>query len=128
MLGGNEFDPEAGDRALSGGPGRDFVGGGKGSDALSGGAGGDYMFAGPPFDEAADDVDAVDAGDGNDAIETKNVPAARDVIDCGRGFDRVLVDDKDLTSDCERKFTSPRAYFTSIRGEGYFQPLNSLHD
>jgi Ca2+-binding RTX toxin-like protein len=126
VLGGNEFGPRAGDRALSGGPGRDFVGGGKGSDALSGGPGGDYLFAGPPFGEAADDVDAIDAGEGNDAIEAKNVPAARDVIDCGGGFDRVLVDSKDLTSGCERKFTSPRRYFNSIRGEGYFVPLRSL--
>jgi Ca2+-binding RTX toxin-like protein len=126
VLGGNEFGPQAGDRALSGGPGRDFVGGGKGSDASSGGKGGDYMFAGPAFGEAADDVDAISAGDGKDAIEAKNVPAAKDVIDCGRGFDRVLVDSKDLTSDCERKFTSFRKFFNSIRGEGYFQPLNSL--
>lgn len=126
VLGGDEVGPKAGDKALSGGPGRDFVGGGKGSDALSGGPDGDYMFAGPPFGEAADDVDAIDAGDGADAIEARNVPAAKDVIDCGGGFDRVLVDSKDLTSECERKFTSPRKYFNSIRGEGYFAPLQSL--
>ena len=126
VLGGNEFGPRAGDRALSGGPGRDFVGGGKGGDASSGGPGGDYMFAGPPFGEAADDVDAIAAGDGKDAIEAKNVPAAKDVIDCGGGFDRVLVDPKDLTSECEREFTSPREFFRSIGGEGYFVPLNSL--
>jgi Ca2+-binding RTX toxin-like protein len=126
VLGGNEFGPRAGDRALSGGPGRDFVGGGKGSDALSGGPDGDNMFAGPPFGEEADDVDAIAAGDGKDAIEAKNVPAARDVIDCGAGFDRVLVDSKDVTDNCERKFTSPREFFRSISGEGYFAPLRSL--
>jgi len=126
VLGGNEMGPRAGDRALSGGPGRDFVGGGKGSDALSGGEGGDFMFAGPPFNEEAADVDAVAAGDGKDAILAKNVPAAKDFIDCGGGFDRVLVDSKDLTTDCEREFTSPREFFRSIEGEGYFQPLNSL--
>ncbi len=117
VLGGNEFGPRAGDRALAGGPGGDFVGGGPSDDGI---------FAGPPFGEAADDVDAIGAGDGKDAIEAKNVPAAKDVIDCGRGFDRVLVDDKDLTRHCERKFTSPRKYFNSIRGEGYFTPLRSL--
>jgi hypothetical protein len=87
---------------------------------------GPYMFAGPPFGEEADDVDAIAAGDGKDAIEAKNVPAAKDVVDCGAGFDRVLVDGKDLTSECERKFTSPREFFRSIRGEGYFAPLRSL--
>ena len=126
VLGGNEIGPRAGDRSLTGGPGRDFVGGGKGSDALAGGEGGDYLFAGPPFGEAADDVDAIVAGDGDDAIEAKNVPAAKDVVDCGAGFDRVLVDGRDATSGCEREFTSPRAFFRSIAGEGYFVPLRSL--
>ena len=111
MLGGNEIGPQAGDRALTGGPGRDFVGGGQGGDALSGGDDADYMFAGPAFGEEDDDVDAIDAGGGDDAIEAKNFPAAKDVIDCGSGFDRVLVDDKDVTSGCEREFTSPRAFF-----------------
>ena len=115
VLGGNEAGPRAGDRVLSGGPGRDFVGGGKGSDALSGGPDSDGMFAGPRFGEADDD-----------AIEAGNVPAAKDIIDCGEGFDRVLMDGKDFTSDCERKFISPRKYFNSIRGEGYFAPLPSL--
>ena len=125
VLGGDEFGPQAGDRALSGGPGGDFVGGGEGSDALSGGAGRDYMYAGPPFREEADDVDVIDAGDGDDAIEAKNVPAAMDVIDCGRGFDRVLVDSKDVTSDCERVFTRPGEYFESIFNSNYnyFAPL-----
>ncbi len=126
VLGGTERGPRAGDRALSGGPDRDFVGGGKGSDALSGGGGGDFMFAGPPFGEEADDVDAIAAGDGKDAILAKNEPAAKDVIDCGGGFDRILVDGKDVTNDCEREFTSPREFFRSIGGEGYFVPLNSL--
>jgi Ca2+-binding RTX toxin-like protein len=119
VLGGNEAGPLLGDRALSGGPGGDFVGGGNGSDALSGGPGRDGIFAGPPFGETADDVDAISAGGGNDAIEAKNVPAARDVIDCGGGFDRVLIDSKDVTSDCEREFTRPGAYFESISSPSY---------
>ncbi len=84
------------------------------------------MFAGPPFGEEADDVDAIAAGDGKDAILAKNEPAARDAIDCGGGFDRVLVDGKDVTKNCEKRFTSTREFFRSIGGEGYFQPLNSL--
>ncbi len=125
VLGGNEIGPQAGDRALSGGPGGDFVGGGEGSDALSGGAGRDYMYAGPPFGEAAGDVDAIDAGDGDDAVYAPNRPAAMDVIDCGRGFDRVLVDSKDVTSDCERVFTRPGEFFRSLFNSNYnyFAPL-----
>ena len=119
VLGGNEAGPQVGDRALSGGPGGDFVGGGKGSDALSGGPGRDGMYAGPPRREEADDVDASSAGDGDDAIEAKNVPAAMDIIDCGRGFDRVLVDSKDVTSDCEKEFTRPGEYFESIFSSNY---------
>ena len=84
------------------------------------------MFAGPAFGEEANDVDAIDAGDGNDAVEARNSRAARDVIECGRGFDRALVDSKDITSGCEREFTSPRRFFNSIGGDGYFVPLNSL--
>jgi Ca2+-binding RTX toxin-like protein len=128
VLGGDEIGPLAGDRNLAGGPGGDFVGGGKGSDELSGGPGRDYMFAGPPFGEAADDIDAVAAGDGDDAGEAKNVPAAKDVIDCGSGFDGVLVDSKDLTSDCERVFTSPSRFFGFLFNSdyNYFEPLNRL--
>ena len=128
VLGGNEFGPLAGDRALKGGPGGDFVGGGKGSDGLSGGPGRDYMFAGPPFGEAADDIDAVAAGGGDDAGEVKNVPAAKDVIDCGSGFDGVLVDSKDVTSDCERVFTSPGRFFRFLFNSNYnyFEPLNLI--
>ena len=95
------------------------MGGGKGSDALSGGPGKDGIYAGPSRREGAEDVDAIAAGGGNDAVEARNVPAARDNIDCGGGFDRVLVDGKDLTSGCERKFTSPRKYFNSIFGPNY---------
>ena len=124
VLGGNEVGPKGGgDKALSGGPGRDFVGGGNGGDALSGGPGGDLLIDGG-FREQ--DRDAIAGGGGRDAIGARNRPASRDVIDCGGGFDRVLVDSEDITNDCERKFTSARKAFRSIRGEGYFQPLNSL--
>jgi Ca2+-binding RTX toxin-like protein len=127
LLGGNERAPQGGDKALAGGPGGDAVLGGRGLDALSGGPGDDYLFEGGLFDRRDQDLDAMAGGDGRDAIVARNVPAAsRDVIDCGRGFDRVVVDDKDVTDNCERKFTSFRKFFNSIRGEGYFGPLRSL--
>jgi hypothetical protein len=68
-------------------------------------------------------VDSILAGADNDAVEAANRPAARDAIDCGGGFDRVLADRKDvLAGNCEKKFTSPRKFFTSI-SPNYFDPL-----
>ncbi len=127
LLGGNERGPKEGDKALDGGPGGDVVFGGQGLDALSGGPG-DDLLADESFREPVEerDMDAIAGGDGRDVISAFNVPASRDVIDCGRGFDRVIVDGKDLTKNCERKFTSFRKLFRSIRGEGYFQPLISV--
>jgi Ca2+-binding RTX toxin-like protein len=116
VLGGNERGPKSGDKSLDGG--------GRGADAMNGGAGPDYLFAGPP-NEGASDVDAITAGSGNDAIFARNVPAARDVIDCGGGFDRVLVDSKDITTGCERTFTSFNRFFNAIP-DSYFAPLNNL--
>lgn len=119
VLGGNEFGPLRGDRALSGGEGGDFVGGGKGSDALAGGPGKDYLTAGP-FDDTA--RDAVSGQEGDDAIFAWSRPAGRDVINCGDGFDRVFVDAKDITNNCERKFTNPNKFFNAI-SPNYFEPL-----
>jgi len=85
------------------------------------------MFAGPPLGEATDDRDSVAAGEGDDAILAFNRPAARDVIACGSGFDRVLVDGKDqIAGDCERKFTRPGEFFRSISNYNYFEPLDRL--
>jgi serralysin len=123
VLGGNDIGPQIGDRALAGGPGGDFVGGGQGSDGLSGGLGRDYMFAGPPY-EGAQDVDAVSAGDDDDAVNALNWTPATDTIACGDGFDRVLVDERDVVAgDCERKFFSVRPFFASIDEAYYFAPL-----
>ena len=47
--------------------------------------------------------DTLSAGDGNDVIYTFNQSAKRDVVKCGGGFDRVLVDRADVVApDCER--------------------------
>jgi hypothetical protein len=72
------------------------------------------------------DQDAVAGGDGGDAIDAINEPASRDAIDCGRGSDRMLVDDKDITKNCQSKFTSGPKFVRYIRDEGYFVPLHSL--
>jgi hemolysin type calcium-binding protein len=104
--GGSEARPQAGDRALSGGPGGDFVGAGRGSDAMSGGPGRDFLQD-AEFREGQQDFIAGGAGD--DLIAAPQRPAARDIIDCGGGFDRAVVDREDITSDCERLFFSFRA-------------------
>ena len=126
LLGGNERAPQGGDKALKGGPGGDAVLGGKGLDALSGGPGDDLLFEGGLFEVQDQAQDALAGGDGRDAIDAHNKPASKDVIDCGRGFDRVSVDSKDITKNCERKFTSVGKFYHSIQGEGYFKPLNSV--
>jgi Ca2+-binding RTX toxin-like protein len=122
VLGGNEFRARAGDKALEGGPGGDFVAGGIGSEAVSGGPGRDFLIDGTFRD---DDLDALTGGGGNDAIDAINGPASADAVDCGRGFDKVLVDSKDLTENCERVFTSGRAFGNSI-SDYYFEPLRRI--
>jgi RTX calcium-binding nonapeptide repeat (4 copies) len=122
VLGGDEHGPTAGDKALEGGPGGDFVHGGHGTEAVSGGSGRDFLVDGPLRDE---DQDSLGGGDGRDAIDTFNRPASTDAIDCGSGFDRVLVDSKDVTKNCERKYSSPRAFYNSIPNS-YFEPLSRI--
>jgi hypothetical protein len=64
----------AGDDRIDGGAGNDIINGGSGADRLVGGSGSDTI-------KAADDE--------------------RDVVDCGRGRDRAVVDSFDKTTDCE---------------------------
>jgi Ca2+-binding RTX toxin-like protein len=99
---GNDFvHGDNGSDSVSGGEGRDFVDGAKGADRMLGGGGGDFLVDGP-IDEAAKD-DVLSAGDGNDIIATDHVPAVRDLVSCGGGFDRAIVDRKDVVAgDCER--------------------------
>ncbi len=54
-------------------------------------------------------------------------PEPDDDVLVGGGLDRVLVDSKDVTSDCERGFTRPGAYFESISSPSYdyFAPFYS---
>ena len=120
VLGGNERRPQGGDKNLLGGSGNDGVNGGKGSDNLVGGSGNDfvngdrgsdrivggggndYLLDGEPFGEEGS-KDVLSGGEGNDVFDVINRPAAKDVVVCGDGFDRVLADRKDvLASDCER--------------------------
>jgi Ca2+-binding RTX toxin-like protein len=74
--------------------------GGRGSDNVLGDEGNDFLIDGPTREFS---LDKVSGGDGNDVFLVENVPAAKDLVTCGDGFDRVLADTKDLVArNCER--------------------------
>jgi len=115
VLGGNERGFSGGDKTLLGGPGNDFVVGGRGSDNILGEEGNDLVIDGPDREFA---TDKLSAGDGNDAVGAVNTPAFKDIVTCGGGFDRVIVDRKDVVApDCEKVFFGPASedeYLESI--------------
>jgi Ca2+-binding RTX toxin-like protein len=86
--------------SISGGGGDDLIKGLRSIDSLNGGRGNDDIFAGPRNERARD---TVVAADGNDFIYVRNRPAAKDVVNCGSGRDRVIADSEDVLSGCERK-------------------------
>jgi Ca2+-binding RTX toxin-like protein len=63
-----------GDDRIDGGPGNDVLTGGSGADVLVGGVGSDTIYA---------------------------VDGERDIIDCGKGNDRAVVDSVDVVKNCE---------------------------
>jgi Ca2+-binding RTX toxin-like protein len=100
---GNDFvfGDKGSDRAVVGGEGRDLIDGWTGSDHMLGGGGGDQIVDGE-IDEASKD-DVLSGADGNDLLVADNVPAVRDIVSCGGGFDWVLADRKDVVAeDCEK--------------------------
>jgi hypothetical protein len=101
VLGENErFNASRGDKNLKGGPGNDIDVGGRGSDNVLGDAGNDFLVDGPTREFS---LDILSGGDGNDVFLVENAPAAKDIVVCGGGFDRVLADTKDVVApDCER--------------------------
>jgi Ca2+-binding RTX toxin-like protein len=122
VLGGNEQRPSGGVKTLVGGPGNDVIATGLGSGNSVGGAGNDFLFEEKTRGLSTDTY----SGDpGNDVFLVNNKPANKDVVACGSGFDRVLVDSKDVVaSDCEqvsmnlsdRKFleTVPQSFFEGL--------------
>ena len=105
VLGGNKRRPSGGEKTLVGGPGNDGVAIGRGSSNAVGGAavgeaGNDMLF-----EEATRNfsTNTYSGGSGNDVFLVNNKPANKDIVACGSGFDRVLVDSKDVVaSDCEQ--------------------------
>jgi Ca2+-binding RTX toxin-like protein len=104
LLGGSGndfvFGDKGSDRVVAGGEGRDLIDGFTGSDRMLGEGGGDWLFDGP-LDEASKN-DVLSGGDGDDILFGDHVPAVRDIVTCGGGFDRAVVDRKDVVADdCE---------------------------
>jgi Ca2+-binding RTX toxin-like protein len=101
VLGENErLNFARGDKNLQGGLGNDIVVGGRGADNVLGDAGNDFLIDGPTREFS---LDRLFGGDGTDVFLVENVPAAKDLITCGDGFDRILADTKDLVArNCER--------------------------
>jgi Ca2+-binding RTX toxin-like protein len=116
-----------GDTNLVGGPGNDAVVGGFGSDNVVGNAGNDFLIGGPGLSPREAPNDKLIGADGKDVIDALNRPAAKDVVVCGGGFDRVSADRKDqIAPDCEKVFVglgSQDAFFASIP-QSFFEGLN----
>jgi Ca2+-binding RTX toxin-like protein len=124
--GGSLERPFGGDKNLVGGPGNDLVQGGLDSDNVVGQEGNDLLVDGDNADISAPQKDNLAGEDGNDVLASINEPADVDVIVCGSGFDRVLVDRKDVVApDCEKVFVglgSVDAFSNSIP-ESFFEGL-----
>jgi Ca2+-binding RTX toxin-like protein len=100
--GGDENRLSGGNKNMVGGSGNDSVIGGRGSDNVLGEEGNDLVADGPAREFSTDNVSG---GDGNDVVAAVNRPAFVDIVSCGGGFDRVIVDRKDvLAPDCEKVF------------------------
>ncbi len=72
-----------------------------------------------------EDQDALAGGSGRDVVDAYNRPASTDAIDCGSGFDKVLVDSMDVTEDCEKWFTNVNAFYNSVPNY-YFEPFERI--
>jgi len=142
VLGGNEQRPLGGDKNLVGGPGNDGVLGGEDSDNLAGNSGNDYADGGPGADKIlggqSNDylldgerrggaTDTLTGGEGDDVLDPFNKPAKRDVVMCGRGFDRVLADTQDAVApDCEKVavgLAASRELNQQLEDSGFFENL-----
>src|SRR5215204_5813940 len=112
LFGGSKRRPGSGDKNLVGGSGNDAVLGGRGSDNILGENGNDLVTDGPDREFS---TDRLSAGDGNDVVGVFNDPAVKDIVSCGRGFDRVFADKKDLVApDCEKvaaRLSIPESFF-----------------
>jgi hypothetical protein len=67
---------------------------------MLGEGGGDLLIDGPLGEASKNDV--LSGGDGDDILLGDHVPAVKDIVSCGGGFDRVVADSQDVVADdCE---------------------------
>jgi Ca2+-binding RTX toxin-like protein len=107
-----------------GGSGNDVVAGGLDSDNVVGEEGNDLMAN---SEVRGQSEDILSGGAGNDVMLIVNKPAARDVINCGSGFDRVLADRKDVVApNCERVVIGLASFEEFIESipESFFEGLH----
>jgi hypothetical protein len=68
---------------------------------MLGGGGGDQIVDARIGEASKDDL--LSGGEGDDILIGDHVPAVKDIVSCGGGFDRVMADSKDLVADdCEK--------------------------
>jgi Ca2+-binding RTX toxin-like protein len=109
--GNDVVNGQGGNDDLSGGSGNDQLAGGSGKDRLEGGAGDDRLYGqsgvdvlsgGPGNDRlfSRAGADSLSGGSGSDLIRARN--QVRNLIVCGRGFDKVVADALDrVARNCE---------------------------
>jgi Ca2+-binding RTX toxin-like protein len=99
---GNDFlNRDIGSDRAEGGQGRDLIEGWTGSDRILGQGGGDFLIHGPIEESSKHNI--LSGAEGEDIFLVENVPALKDIVWCGSGFDRVVADSKDLVAeDCEK--------------------------
>src|SRR5918995_466368 len=132
LLGGSGkdavFGGPGGDNNLVGGQGNDGIVAGQGSEKALGGGGKDLLVDGA-LRESSNDT--FFGGTGNDVLIVSHVPAFKDIVVCGRGFDRVAADRKDTVAhDCEkvsiiRTAAQDEKFFFSIP-QSFFEGLPPL--
>ena len=100
-------DLEPGNDIIRGGDGNDTISGGEGPDQIYGDSGNDYLYDGTTSADGARDF--IYGGDGDDTIGTVNEPQrAEDVVYCGAGVDKAVVDTIDVVADdCEEILRYP---------------------
>jgi Ca2+-binding RTX toxin-like protein len=89
--GGDSLFGHIGSDVLRGGRGSDIVHGGRGSDVIRGGPGPDRLLAGKGRD-------VLSGGSGDDTLNAKD--GHPDLVVCGPGHDRAIVDEADTTRQC----------------------------
>jgi hypothetical protein len=68
---------------------------------MLGEGGGDALVDGNLGEASKNDV--LLGGDGDDILIGDHVPAVKDIVSCGGGFDRAMADSKDVVADdCEK--------------------------